>query len=349
MSGWDALSEEALEKLGAWPPKARALFKELVEDAPTEMQRELLQRAVAAGHSPAEIHAFADELRVLEDEEAFDACTLDADAPDGYTVTQLLRAEADPLYAYELKGNALSPADDNNGDSKGSPTQELESLPYVPPVATSVSGSRLRPSFDTGPEPAPAKARALPSELAASTSGKYKRPDPLASEPPASVSGRHKRPDFNDLGQSVDATPRARPSSGPAAAVAPAPVGNKLMEDLLNESARGLGVAFREQDVDDGHLTLESALGSAAAAVGRGIPVPIALGPAVAQHRRLAVMLQTSMANGKRAWQIYDPFSGELYWVSEGELIARTELPFSIKTNRRITRVALPLVKASSL
>ena len=59
MSGWDVLGEEAREKLGAWPAKARALFKELVEDASSEMQRELLQRAVAAGHSPAEIHAFA--------------------------------------------------------------------------------------------------------------------------------------------------------------------------------------------------------------------------------------------------------------------------------------------------
>ena len=51
----------------------------------------------------------------------------------------------------------------------------------------------------------------------------------------------------------------------------------------------------------------------------------------------------------RRAWQIYDPFSGELYWVNEGDLLQRTELPFSIKTNRRITRIALPLVKVSAL
>lgn len=335
MSGWDALSEEALDKLDAWPAKARALFKELVEDAPSEMQRELLQRAVAAGHSPAEIHAFADELRVLEDEQAFDACTLDADAPDGYTVVQLLRAEADPLYAYELKGNALSPADEVSGvgHALGAPTQELESLPYVPPAPppAATSGSYRRPSFDSGPDVSKAKAR------------------PLGFEAPTPTSGRHKRVDPNDLGASVDASPRARPPSGPTQAVMPGPVANKLMEDLLNDSTRGLGVTYREQDVDDPQLTLEAALGSAAAAVGRGIPVPIALGPAVAQHRRLAVMLQTSMSNGKRAWQIYDPFSGELYWVSEGDLLARAELPFSIKTNRRITRIALPTQKASAL
>ncbi len=327
MSGWDALSEEALEKLGAWPAKARALFQELVEDAQSEMQRELLQRAVAAGHTPAEIHAFADELRGLEDEEAFDACTLDADAPDGYTVVQLLRAEADPLYAYELKGHSLSPADDDEG--AGPPTQELESLPYVAPPAAPTSGAHKRPSFDSGPgDQSVSKGR------------------PLGFEATQSTSGRHPKVDLNDLGQSIGATPRARPASGPTL---PAPVANKLMEDLLNEAARGLGVTYREQDVDDGQLTLEAALATAAGAVGRGIPVPIALGPAIAQHRRLALMLQTSMSSGKRAWQLYDPFSGELYWVSEGDLLSRTELPFSIKTNRRITRVALPMVKASTL
>ncbi len=330
MSGWDALSEEALEKLAAWPAKARALFQELVEDAPSEIQREFLQRAVAAGHTPAEIHAFADELRVLEDEQAFDACTLDADAPAGYTVMQLLRAEADPLYAYELKGHCLSPADEvsDEGPALGSPTQELESLPFVAPT----SGAYARPSFDSGPDKSTPKARPLGFEASAS-----------------STSGRHKRVDLNDLGASIDASPRARPASGPTPALMPAPVANKLMEDLLNESARALGVSYREQDVDDAHLTLEAALVSAAVAVGRGIPVPIALGPAVTVHRRLALMLQTSLNSGKRAWQVYDPFSGELYWISEGDLLARTELPFSIKTNRRITRIALPMVKASSL
>lgn len=332
MSGWDALGEEAIEKLSAWPVKARELFKELLEDAPSEMQRELLQRAVAAGHSPAEIHAFADELRVLEDEQAFNSCTLDADAPEGYTVTQLLRAEADPLYAYELKGHSLSPADDISGVGHAlvSKTQELEEVLPAPPPPT--SGPRPRSGFDSGKDLQPVKGRPLGS-----------------AEPPQATSGRHKRMDLNDLGQSVDATPRARPPSGPVNAVGAAPISTKLMEDLINDATRPLGVNYREQDVDDPHLPLEAALVSAATAVGRGIPVPIALGPAVGQHRRLALMLQTSVSSGKRAWQLYDPFSGELYWVSEGDLLARTELPFSIKTNRRITRIALPLVKASSL
>lgn len=324
MSGWDALCEEAREKLGSWPAKSRELFKELVEDASTEMQRELLQRAVAAGHSPAEIHAFADELRVLPDEEAFEACTLDAAAPEGYTVVQLLRAEADPLYAYELKGHTLSPADEVSGQA-ASPM----SLPYVVPLTS----FRARPNFDSGSNP------------------KLARPGPPPGFASDGASGRHKRVDPNDLGQSVDAVPRARPSSGPVAAVpAAAPVtGARLVEDLLNEAVRGLGITFKEQDVDEGTLPLEAALVTAATAVGRGIPVPVALGPALGQHRRLALLLQTSMSTGNRAWQLYDPHSGELYWVSEADLLSRSELPFAIKTNRRITRVALPTVRATSL
>jgi hypothetical protein len=330
MSGWDALSEEAREKLGAWPVKARELFTELVEDASTEMQRELLQRAVAAGHSPAEVHAFADELRGLPDEKAFDACTLDADAPEGYTVVQLLRAEADPLYAYELKGNTLSPADEPEAAPKG---LEL-GMPYVVPTASHPSPVQKRSTFDSGSQ---AKLQRAPQPVGFGAD-----------------SGRHKRMDLNDLGESIDASPRARPApSGSVAAVSPAAgspaVTAKLMEDLINEVARPLGITYREQDVDDAALPLEAALQSASTAVGRGVPVPVALGPALGQHRRLALLLQTSMASGKRAWQLFDPHSGELHWVSEGDLLARSELPFTIKTNRRITRIALPTSKATQL
>lgn len=107
--GADLLSNEVREHLERWPSRERELFMELLEDAPSELQREFLQRTVAAGHSPPEVHAFADALRGMSDAEAFVACTLEADAPDGYTVVQLLRAEADPLYAFELKGGELTP------------------------------------------------------------------------------------------------------------------------------------------------------------------------------------------------------------------------------------------------
>ncbi len=107
-----ALSKEAEAQLARWPSRARVLFSELLADAGTALQRELLQRAVAAEHTPNEVHAFADQLRGMADDEAFVACTLDEDAPSDYTVAQLLRAESDPLYAFELKGGTLEPADD---------------------------------------------------------------------------------------------------------------------------------------------------------------------------------------------------------------------------------------------
>jgi hypothetical protein len=104
------VSSEALEHLQQWPQGARQLFDELMEDAGSGLQRELLQRAVAAAHSPAEVHAFADELRGLSDEAAFSACTL-GEVPKGYSVVQLLRAEADPIFAFELNGGRLEPND----------------------------------------------------------------------------------------------------------------------------------------------------------------------------------------------------------------------------------------------
>jgi hypothetical protein len=126
------LSNEVREHLERWPSKERALFVELLEDAPSELQREFLQRTDAAGHSPPEVHAFADALRSMSDAEAFVACTLEADAPDGYTVVQLLRAEADPLYAFELKGGELSP----NETMESAEWQIPARLATEPPVNT---------------------------------------------------------------------------------------------------------------------------------------------------------------------------------------------------------------------
>src|SRR5262249_1304631 len=75
-AGFDLVSAEARSQVDAWGEKSRALFNELLEDAPSDMQRELLNRAVAAGHSAAEVHAFADALRGFTDGEAFDRCTI---------------------------------------------------------------------------------------------------------------------------------------------------------------------------------------------------------------------------------------------------------------------------------
>lgn len=334
MSGWDQLDEEAREKLTGWPKQAQGLFKELLEDAASDLQRELLSRALAAGHSPNEVHAFADELRGMSDDEAFESCTIDVDTGGDYTVAQLLRAESDPLYAFELKGGEISPADDEPSRPDGEAIDLDSSQDFYQPRPE--PGQKPSPKgFDTGPDPALLL--------------KHK---PVTFESEVSDS-RARRMDLHDLGVSTGAAPArpkpvsSNPPSGPHLAVhgnAPSGAFNtRFFEDLLNEASRGLGVTFKEQDVDgDAALKLEAALATASTALLRGVPVPIILGPAPGQHRRFAMLLQLQIQGKTRAWQLYDPFSDELVWANEGDLLARTELPFADKYNRRITRIALP-------
>jgi len=70
--------------------------------------------------------------------------------------------------------------------------------------------------------------------------------------------------------------------------------------------------------------------------------VPLGIGPAPGQTRRLVLALQLNASGKSRAWELYDPLSGELVWANEKDFLARTELPFANKANRRLTRVALP-------
>jgi hypothetical protein len=300
------VTEEAQAQLDAWPKKARALFHELLDDAGSELQRELLQRAVAAGHTPAEVHAFADELRALSDEEAYEACTLHDAAPEDYTVAQLLRAEADPLFAFELRGGTLEP------------NETVDTGPGVPLPAR---GRPRAQGFDEAPPEDPlvlALARKKPSE----------------SFEAESEGARAEAWDWNALGGSAPPPPTtSRPAAG----------GPRLLEGLLAEATRGLGVSWREHDVDvPGGLTLEEALATAAGALTRGIPVPCAIGQKPGEHRRFVLVLQLSTSGRNRAWQLYDPFARELVWANEGDLLARSELPFASKVNRRLTRIVLP-------
>lgn len=109
----DAELEAVLRR---WSERGRTVFAELMEDATSALQRELVQRAVLAGHSPGEVHAFADELRGLSDDECFEACTVESGTA-GATVALLLKAEADPLYAFQLKGGALTPNEHDDAPS----------------------------------------------------------------------------------------------------------------------------------------------------------------------------------------------------------------------------------------
>jgi hypothetical protein len=300
------LSDEANQQLAQWPPRARALLDELFDDAGSDLQREFIQRAIAAAHTPAEVHAFADELRSMTDEEAYERCTLEDAAPEDYTVTQLLRAEADPLFAFELLGGTIEPNEGDAPITAPRPTLELE----VPTTGENVM------------------------DLVAPAVAKKKSSDSFESALP--VGGRPKKLDWNDLGHAKPPPPKK--DAGP-----PTTGGTRFLESLLAEATRGLSIAWREQDVDvPGGLTMADALASAAGALSRGIPVPCAVGPAPGEHRRFIVLMQLSTSGKTRSWQLYDPFSSELLWANEGDLLAKAELPFANKMNRRLTRIVLP-------
>jgi len=306
------VSDEASDQLARWPAKARALFDELLADAGSDLQREFIQRAVAAAHSPAEVHAFADELRSLSDEEAYEKCTLDESAPDDYTVAQLLSAEADPLFAFELMGNTLEPNEEESS-----------------------------PGFTPPPKKAPVTLElpAAAPPLGLAVSRKKKSSDSFESEPSGA---RPRKVDWSDLQSARPAEKKKDP--GPSSSN-----GTRFLESLLAEDTRGLSLSWREQDIDvPGGLSMADALASAAGALSRGIPVPCVVGPAPGEHRRFIVLMQLSISGKSRAWQLYDPFSSELLWANEGSLLAKLELPFANKQNRRLTRIVLPQSLRSS-
>lgn len=330
-----SLPEDVLAVVDRWPPKQARLLDELWEDAASELQRELLARSIVAGHTPAEVHAFADEIRGKGDEALYEACTLDPQKAHDYTVSQLLRAESDPLYAYELNGGELEPNE--------------------PSEVSDVSISAVNPQRFSGDAIALAKA-ALGAKAFLGES-KDARPAPVARPAPAVAHGmfgdvtgasspRLQPLDWGEPGGGRSSA-RARPlewddggSTGRAQALA-APT-TLLLEDVVNDATRGWGLQWHEHEVDGHGLSLEKVLSSAAQASAQGLPVPIAVGPQVGQSRRLVLLLQSNVAGKSRAWQLFDPFTQELVWAHEADLLARTELPFADKRNRRITRVALP-------
>ncbi len=299
------VSDEAQDQLDQWPPTARVLFNELLEDAGTDLQRELILRAVAAAHTPSEVHAFADQLRAMADEEAYEACTLHDAAPEDYTVAQLLRAEADPLFAFELKGGTIEPNESSPAFTppprRSVPVRELSADPMIDPLVAVLSRKKSSDSFE-------------------------------ADSPGARV----KSLDWNELQPNQPPPPKRDD-------VAASSNGTRFLESLLGETTRALQLSWKEQDVDvPGGLTMQQALASASGALARGIPVPCAIGPRPGEHRRFIVLLQLSTSGKNRAWQLYDPFSSELLWANEGDLLATSELPFANKMNRRLTRIVLP-------
>lgn len=157
-AGFDAVGAQARSQVDAWPVAAQQLFAELWEDAPSELQRELLSRAVAHGHSIAEVHAFADALRPLNDAQAFDRCTTKARHRTGRPLSEMLLSESDPVRAFVLNGGEISP---------GGPAGPRD----IPPPPTVAPKPKNRPTFDEREEGGAKKTHAfLASELGKSPS-----------------------------------------------------------------------------------------------------------------------------------------------------------------------------------
>ncbi len=116
-------------------PAARARYAELLEDAASALQREMLRRAMLAGHTLPELHAFADAVRPLTDSEIYEACTVHDSDWARANVEALLRAQSDPFEAFALKGGLLTPA-----------AEKSPPLSVVQASAPS-SAARKRPAF----------------------------------------------------------------------------------------------------------------------------------------------------------------------------------------------------------
>lgn len=291
------LTPDALEQLEAWEEAEQALFHELLEDAGSELQRELLGRALAAGHDVKALHAFSDALRPLSDEAAFEACTLsDTGAASARTVVARLRAEADPLFAFEANGH--------------------------------VKASAAAADDDDEEDSVIARRRSIPASLLAPV------------EPPRYA--RPPRPSFEE--ESRTTLPRASRDTDDehSRASATAGTGRPYATELYTEATRGLGLTYREEAVDSPRLPLEKALERVVEALQRNVLVPAVIGPEVGDLRRDVLFLQVQPAGKGRSFQLHDPAAGETVWAHERDLLARLELPFTDKRNRRITAVSLP-------
>ena len=309
----DFLHQEAAARVGKWSKDDRRLFRELMEDAASSLQREVLLRAVAAGRTAAEAHALGDGIRDMEDEALFAACSVDGrrDVP----VTDLLRAQADPLFALELNGHRLTPKlEDDPGPAYARPD------------------GKPRPQF-----------RAPPALFAK---------DPVAESFEVSLA-RGKSLGRRELGQSeapsVATSRRAMTKTETSAAPIP-----RDFSGLLSDAVAPFGLELREHWVDEAPtrkpgegaqkaLPVEQALEAAARALDRGWPVVVALGKKAGEQGRCVLLLQASRSSKARAFQLHDPFANETVWANEKDLTGRHELPFSGKQWRRITKVWLPV------
>jgi hypothetical protein len=96
--------ERAFEALTA---EDRSLYLELLEDAATDVQQEMLRRGLARGHTLRELHAFADAIRGMDDAGVYAACVLQRQLAHAHSLEERLRAEGDPVLSFALNGRPM--------------------------------------------------------------------------------------------------------------------------------------------------------------------------------------------------------------------------------------------------
>lgn len=323
----DLVVAESEEEMEGWTREDRQLYAELLEDAGSELQRELIRRALAAGHRPAELHAFADSIRPLSDAEAFAACTPPPEWCARKPLDDRLTAEADPLFSYGLNGGQLSPRREISQPEIRLPEIRLADSPAVD-LITNPGLRQRRELGSSADEP--------------TTTGRF---DAVRSSNPALQSvQRSSNPALQSVQRSSNPalqSPGAGRSSNPSL---PGLGGDgRFAEKFFNDALWPLGIRLTEQLVDGmTGLPLDKALARAAEALMTAIPVPVVLGAHDRDFRRYALMLQVQMSGNSRVFQVHDPFAYETVWIHEGDFRAKKELPFSDKALRAIAAIALP-------
>lgn len=304
-----------LEALKVYSSLGQIRVREAFEDAASELQLEMLERSLLSEHTAEELVAFADAIRGMPDHGIYESCTLHSSLPADFTVTQLLRAESDPLFTFELKGNHIDPPESFEA---ALPPPIQSKAPRVMDLMSSQSNLFTKTKKSSYEFEADSPGGRTPLVVKKADS---KKSDSM---------------DWESLGG------RQAPPPGPPPS-APSTKNAKLIEDLLSDLTRTLSISWKESDIDlPGGLKLSDAVHSAFGALTRGIPVPVAIGPNPGQHKRFAIILQVSVVGKVKAFQLYEPVSNEVLWMNEGDLLMGRELPFRNKVNRRLTRIVLP-------
>lgn len=266
----DVIARRAKEQLNGWSEADRTLFSALWSQTGGELKRELLRRALAQGHSPAEMRAFAEALKPLNEQEAFAACTLTPAQALYESVSSRLAAESDPVYAWVLNGYPLAVALTGTGTGTGMGTTSAR---------------------------------------------------PLARPHGAAPSSASKR------------MPRLTVVAESACRVG---------EDLFSAAGAPFGLAFSEQSVDQGGLTLEEALLQAADALSHGIPIPVLFGAEVGEYTGYALLLDVQSSGAEAVYALYEVMQDKVAFLRLADV--REALPwFVLSSGRmRITAIALP-------